>query len=606
MVEEPGRFYEFGPFRLDTAKRVLLRGAEPIPLPPKALEILVALVRGRGELIEKEQLLKEVWRGSFVEEANIAVNVSLLRKTLGEASNGRPYIETVPKRGYRFVMPQPPAASAASRSRRRVWIAAAGLAALAVCLSVLLPRVLRRDAQSIRSLAVLPLQNLSGDPAQEYLADGFTEALVTDLAQVRSLRVISRTSSMRYKGTRASLPEIARQLNVDGVVEGSVARSNDRIRITVQLIQASTDRHLWADTYDGGPNDVLALQSMVARAVIQEIRAALTPEERQRLARVRSIDPEANEDYLRSRYLWNQRTPESAQKSVVYLERAVAKDPRYASGYLALAEAYAVLVSNDIASPEEAVPKAKRAASEALRLDPGLGEADATLAHLEFFYDWSFRSAEEHFRRALELSPGSATAHQWYGLLLLAEKRFDEAARQFGAALEIDPLSLTTSADLGQVYFYSGRYDQAIAQTVKVLEMNPQFSMGHDLKGMAYEQKGMYAEALTEFQQYAQLSQDSLDSRMHLAHLYAVTGRPADAGKLLDELEHPPHGQFVSSYDLASIYAGLGNKDQALQWLERAYDERAPMIPLMGIDPLLDPVRSDPRYQALLRRLQLQ
>jgi TolB-like protein len=467
-------------------------------------------------------------------------------------------------------------------------------------------RLLPRPAlPRIQSLAVLPLNNLSGDPTQEYFTDGLTEALVTDLAQIHALRVVSRTSSMRYKGTRRPLPEIARELNVDGIVEGSVLRSGGRVRITVQLIRAQKDEHLWANTYEGDATDVLALQGMAARAIVQEIRATLTPEEQARLATVRLTNPEAQEAYLKGRYFWNQRTPETLKKSLVYFEQAVEKDPQYALAYLALAETYAVMATSDIATAQDTVPQAKQAAQRALELDGGLGQAHATLAFMGFFYDWDFRGAEQAFRRALELSPNYSTAHQWYGLLLMAEKRFDEAAREFNTALAIDPLSLITSADLGQVYFYSGRFDQVIEQTRKILEINPNFAVAYDLQAMAYEQKGMYAEALAEFQKYSEMTSSCVDSKMHLAHLYAVTGKRNEAQKVLHELENPPKGEFLSTYDIASVYAGLGEKEKALHWLNRAHRERAVMLTFAGIDPLLNPLRGDARFEDLLRRVGL-
>jgi TolB-like protein/tetratricopeptide (TPR) repeat protein len=580
----------------------------------------------------------------MVEEGNLNRHISTLRKTLGESPNEHEYIVTVPGRGYRFVAKVRETPEERSESRpgyrfvanvierpeagfrqatptsgfplwshlqRRTTLAGVGLLCLIFVLSIGL--AIRRKqipdldsvAQHIHSVAVLPLQNLSGDPGQDYFSDGLTEALTTDLAQIHALHVVSRTSAMRYKGTTKPLSQIAADLNVDAVIEGSVLQSAGRTRITVQLIQAKTDKHLWANTYEGDARDVLGLQSMLARAVVQEIRVTLTPEEQTRLTTVRLIDPEAHEAYLKGRYLWNQRTPESSKKSVAYFQQAVQKDPQYAAAYLALGEAYALLAGNDIEAPEKVVPKAKEAAHRALELDGGLGEAYGTLAHLAFMYDWDFPGAEQEFRRALDLSPNCATAHQWYGILLMAEKRFDEAAREFATALAIDPLSLMTSSDLGQVYFYSGRLDKAIEQTRKILEINPAFAPAHDLQAMAYEQQGNYEQAMAEFQKYFELSDGGNDAKMHLAHLYAVTGRGTEARRLLSELESPPKGQFASPYDVASIYAALGENEKAFRWLEQAYKERATMMPMASIDPLFNPLRTDSRFQRLLRRVGL-
>jgi len=343
---------------------------------------------------------------------------------------------------------------------------------------------------------------------------------------------------------------------------------------------------------------------VVFALLTQELRVRLTPEEQERLKIVRLVNPAAHEAYLKGRYVFNERTPESTRKSVDYFQQAVQKDPQYAAAYLALGEAYALLAANTIAAPQDAVPKAKEAANRALELDPGMGEAYATLAHLAFFYDWDPQASEVQFRRAIELSPNDAIAHQWYGILLIGEKRFDEAEHEFKSALETDPLSLMTSADLGQVYFYSGRYDQTIAQARKIVEINPHFPLAHDLIGMACEQKGTYGEAAAEYQKYFDLGGGG-DAKMHLAHLYALMGRQLEARKLLNEMEHPPSGEFASAYDIASVYAALGEKAHALDWMDRAYRDRAAMIPLAGVDPLLDPLRTDPRFRALLRRVRV-
>ncbi len=442
----------------------------------------------------------------------------------------------------------------------------------------------KRAPQRVTSIPwQLPLQNLSGDSAQDYLADGLTEELVTDLAQLHGLRVISRTSSMRYKGTQKSLPEIARELNVDGVVEGSVSRSGERVRIHVQLIRAREDAHIWASTYEGDPGDVLGLQQAAAQAIAQEIRVRLSPEEEERLTTVRLINPAVHEAYLKGRYEFNQRTPESTKKSVAYFKEAAEKDPNYAAAYVALGEAYALLAGNTIAAPQDSVPKAKEAANRALALDPGMGEAHATLGLVAFFYDWDFYESEKQFRRGIELSPNYAFAHQWYGILLITEKRFDEAEHEFKTALDLDPLSLMTSADLAQAYFYSGRFDETIRQAQKIPEINGSFPPAHDLIGMANEQKGMYNAAGGEYQKYFDLGGGG-DARMHLAHLYAVMGKPVEARKLLHEMENPPPGNFVSPYDIASVYAGLGEKEQTLAWMDRAYKTRAAMVPMAGID----------------------
>jgi TolB-like protein/DNA-binding winged helix-turn-helix (wHTH) protein/Tfp pilus assembly protein PilF len=612
-VTRPEKVYEFGPYRFD-ASQLLFRNGQLIALPPKATQTLRILVENHGRLVEKDDLMKEVWPDTFVEESNLTLQISALRKVLQEESGNGSYIDTVPRRGYRFVAkvierPElqpliqqslPPRAAA-----RRRWFVVVVVSMCTAAALVLALRIKRQKPTAstgdIRSLAVLPLQNLSGDSAQEYLADGLTEELVTDLAQFHSLRVISRTSTMRYKQTQKSLPEIARELHVQGIVEGSVLRSGERVRIHVQLIRARDDVHIWANSYEGDPDDLLGLQRAAAQAVVHEIQVRLSPEEQERLNTVRLVNASAHEAYLKGRYVFNERTPESTAKSVAFFQEAVAKDPQYAAAYLALGEAYAVLAANTIAAPEDVVPKAQQAEHRALDLDPGQGEAYAALAHLAFFYDRDLPAAESGFRRAIELSPNDAIAHHWYGILLIGEKRFDEAEHEFHSALETDPLSLVTAAGLANVYFYAGRYDQTITQAKEILEMNPNFPMAHDLIGMADEQKSMYDDAESEFRKYSDLGGGG-DAKMHLAHLYAVMGRRSQARKLLGEMERPPKGEFASPYDIASIYAALGERATALDWMERAYRVHAAMIAFAGVDPLLNPLRSEPRFEALLHR----
>ena len=659
-IKERKPFYEFGPFRVDPVKRLLLRDGEPVSLTPKAMEILLVLVENKGEVLVKEELMERIWPDTVVEEGNLNRNISTLRKVLGESPEDHRYIVTVPGRGYRFVadtrelwdenpqrtgqeisrvspvgrgadslspigakaalspIPVPSTSGQRPTVRDHIWgvrLSSFWLAGIPVAVVALLvalgvggwrDRLLKRASFGrIQSVAVLPFQNLSGDPEQEYFADGLTEALVTDLAQIRALRVVSRTSVMRYKGTRKSLPEIAGELNVDGVVEGSVLRSGGRVRITVQLIRAQKDEHLWANTYEGDPSDILALQSVVARAIVQEIRISLTPEEQARLATVRLVHPEAHESYLKGRYLWDQRTPGTLKKSIGHFEQAVQRDPHYALAYLASAEAFAVMATNEFEAPQDMVPKAKQAAEQALNLDGGLAEGYGTLAQLRFFYDWDFPGAERQFRRALELSPNYATAHQWYGLLLMYQRRFEEAFQEIKKAQELDPLSRVIRADLGLIYLYSGRYDEAIQQGRTILEIEPNFSMAHDLLGMALGQKRMYPEAIAEFQKYLILSDRDPDALMRLGSAYAVSGDKDNALKLLHELKSLPKGRYASPCYFAALETALGEKDRAFKRLERALDQRASSLLLLAVDPAFDPLRADPRFQDLLRRVGL-
>ena len=458
---------------------------------------------------------------------------------------------------------------------------------------------------TIQSLAVLPLENFSHDPEQDYFADGMTEELITDLAQIGALRVISRTSVMHYKNTSKTLPEIARELNVDAVVEGSIERSGDRVRIRVQLIQAPTDTHLWANSYERDLRDVLALQGDVAQAIANEIKIKLTPQENTQLSSAHSVNPEAHDMYLRGRYYWNKRTEDGLRKSLKYFQGAVEKDPHYALAFAGLADSYVVLGASQysVLAPKEAMPRAREAATEALQLDSSLAESHATLGYLKAFYDRDSRGAEQEFRRAIELSPGYATAHQWYAIFLAETERFDEGIGEIQKAETLDPLSLIISSDAGGILKFSGRYDEAIEQLRKTLEMDPNFAAAHWTLGLCYEEKKMYPDAIAEFQKAIALSGGNLSWKANLAHTYAVAGRKDEAVQILNELKDESKHHFVPGRSFALIYVGLGDNKQALAWLEKANTEGDDVKTLLKMGRQFDPLRSDPGYQDLLRRI---
>jgi TolB-like protein/Flp pilus assembly protein TadD len=548
----------------------------------------------------------------------VRVEARRLRKKLddyyrGEGADDALRIE-LPKGGYAVALTERPAPPAPRSARTaRFWIVGAAAVILVGIIAerAVRPRIARDSlwavatpraapAAGIQSIAVLPLQNLTGDPQKQYLVDGLTDAIVTDLAQLHALRVISRTSSARYKETAKSLPEIAHELHVDAIVEGSVVTSPTRVRITAQLIDARSDTHLWARSFEGTQQDAMTLQSQVAKAISEGVGAKVTPAEHARLSATYLTVPAAQDAYLKGRYLLIRRTPEDLKSSVGYFQSAIQADPLYARAYLGLAEARAVLVADDMAEPAEMV-LAEQAVQRALALDDELGEAYATLGQLRFSYRWDFRDAEQQFRHAIELAPNDATAHQWYGLLLMAERRFDDASREITTALQIDPLSLVTGADLGQVHFYSGRFDQAVDQARQILQLNRDFPMGHDLLGMAYEQKGRFPEAIAAFERYSELTNAGVDARMHLAHVYAASGKQKEARELLRGMEAGlKAGEFRSPYDIASVYAGLGEQEQALAWLSEAVKERSPMLVFVDIDLLMAPLRQDVRFQKLV------
>ena len=449
----------------------------------------------------------------------------------------------------------------------------------------------------IRSIAVLPLENLSGDPEQEYFVDGMTEVLIADLARVRGLRVISRTSSMAYRNSGKTLPVIARELNVDAVVEGSVLRAGDRVRITAQLIQASSDEHLWSDSYERDLQDVLALQGEVAQAIAGEIELQLSGPEKPGEA-ARPVDPGAFEAYLKGRHHWNKRTGADLRKSIEYFETAIALDPDWALAHSGLAEAYVLLANYDPSvRPRDSMPRARAAAERALELDDELAPAHTALAGVREWYDWDWEGAEAEFQRALELDPSYATAHFWYALHQITKKQ--DAIEHGQRARELDPLSMIIGTGMGIVLLYTREYDRSIETLRETLELDPSFSAAQSYLVYAYAAKGMHEEAVAVAEQLARTQPGDARSMPALAQAYAGAGQREDALRILEELR----GSAIDPTSVAYVYAALGEADAAFEWLEKAYERRSLGVTWIRVDPSLDPLRSDPRFQDLLRRI---
>jgi TolB-like protein/Tfp pilus assembly protein PilF len=583
-----------------------------------------------------------VWTDESFGDFDQAVNIAIakLRSALGDSAENPRFIETLPKRGYRFiaevsvvgdnahtkgresVAPGPPATGSMRKvqdaglaispvaPKRRLWpallvIVASALVLSLVILSVWLFRSRVRPPTGIRSLAVLPLDNLSGDASQNYFADGMTDELITDLAQISALRVISRTSVMAYKGARKPLPQIARELNVDAVVEGTVLRSGDQVRITAQLIEASTDKHLWSQSYEGDLRDTLALQNRVASAIADQIRINLTPQEKAALKDARVVNPEAYESYLKGRYFWNKRSADGLKVALAYFKEAIEGDPNYAQAYSGLADTYALLGDWQYAvmTPKEAFPKAKDAAIKALELDSKLGEAHNSLAFVLDGFDWDLDSGGKEFQRAIELNPGYATAHHWYAWHLSLLGRFDEAVAEMRKAENLDPLSLIINADLAELLDLAHFYDESIRQSRKTIEMDPNFALAHNQLAQAYLQKHMYDEAVAELKRAVNLSGDSPTCIANLARAYVASGKRSEAVKLLGDLKKRSTPGYSNAAEIAMIYASLGDADQAMTWLEKGYEER--FNPGVLLRPGFDPLRSDPRFQHLVHRIGL-
>lgn len=465
----------------------------------------------------------------------------------------------------------------------------------------------RKGIGRIRSLAVLPLENLSRDPEQEYFADGMTEALIADLAQIGALRVISRTSAMRFKGVRASLPQIAQELNVDGIVEGSVLRSGDRVRITAQLVHAASDTHLWARSYERDLRDVLALQSEVARAIVGEIRIRLTPPERAQLVRSARVEPAAHEAYLRGRYAWNKFTMESIQQAILHFEKAIARDPLHAPAHAWLSQSYGVAGTNGHAAPSDAFPKAKAAALTAVSLGETLADAHVALFATAFFYDWDWTAAERSCVRAMELSPGDATAKQLYSYYLQTRGRPDEAIAMIEAARALDPLSLILNADLAAAFSLAGRQDAAIDLFRNAIRMEPAFPVSHGLLAFALADRGDRDAALAEFETAYRLD-PSIARLAGVGYGHAVCDHQDESRAVLGELLARAGRQYVPPPSIAMIHVALGATGPALEWLGRAYEARAGWLfegGTFNVALAFRPLRTDPQFQDLLRRMKL-
>jgi TolB-like protein/Tfp pilus assembly protein PilF len=491
----------------------------------------------------------------------------------------------------------------------RRWLVLGGVAVIALlAFSYLMTRGRAGDAArpEIKSLAVLPLKNLSGDPAQEYFADGMTEALIERFSMISGLRVISRTSVMGLKDTRMSVPEIAGKLHVDAIVEGSVIREGNRVRVTVQLIRGETDEHIWAREYEGEYQSILVLQKEVARTIAEQIKIRLTPQEEMGLAGTGTVDTEAHENYLKGRYFSNQRTEDALNRSIAYFQQAIVKDPSYALAYSGLADAYALLGYRGHISSKDTLLQAKAAAWKAVELDDTNAEAHASLAFIAETHEWDWATAEREYKRALELNPGYARAHHWYAGYLMYVGRFDEGIAEAKRARDLDPLSLPVNNALAGRLLVTGRVNDALEQLRITLEMSPHFAPAHQTLGWAYLKQGKHEEAIREFQQATQISgPDDSDLMLDLGYAYAAAGNRAEASKILAKLKKQHEQGLVPSGSIAILYGALGDLNQAFAWLEKAYAERDPELTYLKVGRRFEPLRHDERFRKLLLRMGL-
>src|SRR5437016_6686160 len=457
---------------------------------------------------------------------------------------------------------------------------------------------------AINSIAVLPFQNASGDPNMEYLSDGIAESLMNSLSQLPNLKVMSRNTAFRYKGKEQDAEKVGKELNVHAVLTGSLKQVGDQIAISVSMDDALDSHHIWGAQYDRKASDLLSVQREIAKEISANLRMKLNGTDEQKLTKTYTANPEAYQLYLKGRFYWNKRTGEALKKSIEYFNQAIEKDPSYALAYSGLADDYVLLPNYAGGLPRETFPKAKASAKRALELDETLGEAHVPLAVALYRFDWSFSEAEGEFQRAIELNPNYATAHQFYGEYLAAVGHFEKGIAELKRAQELDPLSLIINADLGKAYFYARRYDQAGEQLRKTMEMDQSFQTAHFYLGMVYVMKGSFPDSIAEYQRAKQLNDDPRMLGL-LGHAYAVSGQRDEALKTLDQLKENAGQRYVSPYSFALVYAGLGDKDQAFQWLEKSRQDRTPYLSTIKVDPLLDNLRSDPRFAELMRRVGL-
>jgi TolB-like protein/DNA-binding winged helix-turn-helix (wHTH) protein/lipoprotein NlpI len=617
------RVVKFGVFEVDLQAAEIRKGGMKQKLAGQPFQVLQALLEHPQEIVTREELRQRLWPDNTFVDYELALKkaVNRLREVLGDSAENPRFIETIPRHGYRFLCsveaPKPPTAiltSTALPTRRKIFwtltggLGLAGIVALLIAFNAgkLRTRIFAKSPSlEIHSIAVLPLENLSKDPGQDYFSDGITDALTTELAQIGSLRVISRTSAMHFKGTRETLPQISHELNVDAIVEGTVARSENRVRVTAQLIEASSDRHLWARSYERDLKDVLGLQDEMARDIAEQIRIKLKPEERTRLAQARPVDPDTYEDYLKGRYFYEKMSVPGFEEGLKYYQQAVTRDPNYAPAYVGLAASYKELGVWGALPPREAASQAKAAVEKALTLDDTLGEAHATLGHIHFLWDWDWPAAEREYRRGLELDAGNSLSHLQYSIFLSAMGRHDEALAEMKEAHALDPVSHPSNGLLGAVYYWAHRFDEAIDQFQKTLALYPDSAVDHLYLGFCYEQKGMHPEAMEEYLKEKSLNGTTTEEVKTLRQAFVKSGMK---GFLQEELKRAiakSNLQDVRPYGFAALYVQLGEKDQAFQWLEKAFQERSHNMAFIKTEPGLDSLHSDPRFQDLLRRMRL-
>jgi DNA-binding winged helix-turn-helix (wHTH) protein/TolB-like protein/Flp pilus assembly protein TadD len=623
--------FAFGDFVLVPKERLLLRDGEPIALTAKAFDLLVVLVRRAGHLVTKDELFEEVWPGTFVQETNLTVNISALRKALEDGRDGNRIIQTVPGRGYRFVTPvvardavgdallraEPAARGEATPDLhpvpqetparflagvpRLAWILLAAVACVAVAATALWRAQPGGGNLAFTSVAVLPF--LSDGAASNYLADGLSEATVNGLVQLQGLRVAPRASALRYKGSAVSPKQAGRELDVAAVVTASVAQQDRSFKIQLDLVDVARDAQILGTVYQGDASELPHLQSRILQDLARALKVPLSEQQQRRLAQPPTASAEAYRAYLQGRFEWSQRSEAGLKRAIERFREAVAIDPKFATAYSGLADAYSALGYLSYLAPVDAFPEARRHASRALELDTSLAEAHASLGFVKLYFDWDWTGAEAEFQRAIALDPNQPTAHQWYSIYLLAAGRPSEALRAIQAAQRRDPLSLAVNTDLGFHYYYTRRYDEAVKQLKLVLDMNPNFPPAHLWLGRTYQEVGRFDDALTAFARVEERTRDWPVTIAARGFVAGVSGRGAQARAALAELQELSGKRFVTSYGVALVHAGLGDNDAAYAALEKAFEERSNWLVWLRLDPRWNALRADARFDALQSRM---
>ena len=651
--------YQFDRFELDPVRRMLLRDGKAVPLKPKVFETLLVLIRNSGRVMDKDELMQQVWPDTVVEEVNLAHNISVLRKALGQKSDENRFIITVPGRGYGFVAdvtqssaqasaalseyeltrsrliveeqernlpdaPQPRDGAASRSLSARELKGRAGLVpsrkafaigAVAVSVVVVIAAVLAirnspppkpQPSIRIKSIAVLPFKPLVAESRDESLEMGMADTLIARLSNIREISVRPISAVRRYTGLEQDAAAAGREQKVDAVIEGQIQRSGEKMRVTVRLVRVEDGAPMWTDQFDEDVSDIFRVQDSISERVVGVLAARLSGEEKALVSKHSTDNPDAYQLYLRGRFFWNKRTGEAILKGIDFFNQAIEKDPNYALAHVALAESYVLLFEYGESTPQEAYSKARTAATKALTIDDKLTEAYTTLAYIKSDYDWDFAGAEKEYRRAIELNPNYAIARHWYGEYLALMGRSTESIAEMRLAMELEPLSLSINKEMGTNLYFARQYDQAAEQLKKTVDLDSSFVPAHIYLGFVYREKKLYQEALAEFQKALSLDPENSIVRSHLGHIYTVLGRRDEANEVIKQLKELSKRRPIALTGIALIYAGRGEKDQAFEWLDKAYDQRDGYLPYLKVDPVWDSLRSDQRLAELLRRVGFQ